>query len=65
MKYYEILYSNCFNNKYVALKACQNENEFKNYSFDGCKVIDFKETSFNDFRTNSIKHFKEVNFSVQ
>lgn len=32
--------------------------------FNGTKVIDVKETSFDNFRKNEIKHFLDYRFSV-
>lgn len=63
MKYFEILYSNCFDKKYVALQ-CTEDNKPNVPKFNGCKLIECKETTFEAYRNNIIKFFKDYGFSV-
>lgn len=67
MKYYEVLYENCFNKRYIALKCGKDKQtilDMPTNCFNGTKVIDVKETSFENFRKNEIKHFLDYGFSV-
>lgn len=64
MKYYEILYENCFGNRYVALKAASGIHEFINHCFAGVRIIGYCETNFDSYRHNKIKWFKDYNFST-
>lgn len=61
MKYFEVLYKNCFGTNLIALVATQNESPETptadyNFNWNGNRLIDFKETDFLSFRTN-IKRF--------
>lgn len=64
MKYFEVLYKN-MGNKLVALVVTQNENPLIptmnfNFNWNGNKLIDYKETDFNSYRSNTKRFFKEV-----
>lgn len=66
MKYFEVLYKNCFGDKYVTLKGGNSIEEVKiNFpTFNGCMLIDCKETSYQNYRSNTIQHFTQYGFSV-
>jgi hypothetical protein len=61
MKYFEVLYKNCFGKNLTALVVTQNESpsiptvDF-NFNWNGNRLIDFKETDFDSYRHN-IKRF--------
>lgn len=66
MKYFEILYKNCIDKKYVGL-VCRNNIEEAIEKFptsNGCRLIDIKETTFEHYRSNTIQHFTQYGFSV-
>lgn len=66
MKYFEILYKNCFDKKYVSMSYAESEEEARKKfpTFNGCKLIDCKETTCENYRHNKIEHFLQYNFSV-
>lgn len=66
MTYFEILYHNCFNQKYVCLQYGETIEEVKkNFpTFNGCRMIDCKETDYQNYKRNIIKHFVNFSFSV-
>lgn len=65
MKYFEILYHNWHGDKYVALRYGKTiEDTKRNFpTSHGCKLLDIKETTFEDYRTNRIRFFTQYNFS--
>lgn len=63
VKYFEILYSNCFDKKYVTLQ-CTEGNKPNVPKFNGCKQIDYKETTLEAYRNNIIRFFTNYSFSV-
>lgn len=66
MKYFEILYKNCFDKKYVGMSYGESEEEVRNKfpTFNGCRIIDCKETTYEDYKRNKIQHFVQYNLSV-
>lgn len=67
MKYFEILYKNCFDQRLVGFACGQSEKEAteKFPIFNGCRLIDIKETDYYSYRSNKIQHFIQHNLSVQ
>lgn len=66
MKYFEILYKNCFDKKYVGMSYGETEEEVKEkfQTFNGCRMIDCKETTYENYKRNKIRYFTQYNFSV-
>lgn len=66
MKYFEILYKNCFDQKYVGFSYGKSLEDVKEKfpTFNGCRLIDCKETTYADYRVNKIRYFTQYNFSV-
>lgn len=66
MKYFEILYKNCFDKKYVGMSYGETEEEVKEKfsTFNGCRMIDCKETTYENYKRNKIRYFTQYNFSV-
>ncbi|MGN1342047.1 MAG: hypothetical protein ACI4VL_02305 [Bacilli bacterium] len=63
-KYFEILYQNCFDKKYVALKCARNIEEIMKNIPSSCKILDYKETTQENMRYNKIIYFTDYSFSV-
>ncbi len=62
MNYFEVLYSDCFNRKHVHLLATKEETPLKTNQayatgFNGCKIVDYKPTDFEHYRTNKFQFF--------
>ena len=62
VNYFEVLYKDCFQKLHVCLIATDRKSPYDtDYSFatgfDGCKIVDFKETTFENFRSNKRKYF--------
>ena len=66
MKYFEILYKDCFGKRYVGLSYGNSIQEVKEKfpTFNGCKLIDCKETTYENYISNKIQHFAQYEFSV-
>lgn len=64
-RYFEVLFSDCFGKQYVSLISTTEESPYSTkYSFatgfNGCKIVDFKETTREDYRFNNKKFFKPI-----
>ena len=62
MKYFEVLYKNCFGNRLVAVVSTINDNPTTptlgfNFNWNGNQLVDYKEIDFNSFRHNIKKRF--------
>lgn len=62
VNYFEVLYCDCFDRKHVHLLATKETTPYKtNYAyatgFNGCKIIDYKQTDREHYRANKIQFF--------
>ena len=64
-KYFEILYKNCFDKKYVALKYGKSIEDIVKKIPSSCKILDYKETTLENCKYNKIVYFTNYGFSVQ
>lgn len=61
-RYYEILYTNCFGEKTVLLGVDTDDGTPVNYTdsgFNGTKIIEKAETTFEAYRSNTIHNLTE------
>ena len=62
MNYFEVLYSNCFNEKHIAIIATKHDSpeiptiDF-NFNWNGNRLIDWHATTQHNFRYNIRKYF--------
>lgn len=53
MNYFQVVYTNCFGESKVALIATNN-SEPTISNWNGCEMVSFKETTFQNYKTNTI-----------
>ncbi len=64
-KYFEVLYKNCIDKKYVALKCAKSIDDMAKEIPSSCEILDYKETTLENIRYNTIVHFTNYGFSTQ
>ena len=69
MNYFEVLYSDAFNRKHVALLSTKEETPYQTNcayatGYNGCKIIEYKRTDFEHFRGNKIQFYTNYKTSV-
>lgn len=63
---FEILYKDCFDKKCVGFGYGESKEEVieKFPTFNGCRLIDIKETDYDLCRRNKLQHFTQYTLSM-